>query len=276
MVHVWPEFAFSGTRQRVPAMVRILMAHVGREFAGSRAFLPHVYRRGVPPVHMRGELAGLPRTGGRRVPRGRLPVPVCPEFRATAQTRPRCVPAPGAARTRGARVYAGPASSRQVCTGAHRQRTRGSRVCAGPANSARVCTRGPAPPARTRTDLAESCELGPGVLHLWGRRGRNPGVCDAVMVKRVMVRPTYLRSCVVEPNAHVSHPGDSRITRSTPATSWHGTPLYATHRGRPCGFAQTGAGCVRRRVRARHDLAGSCELGSGVCPRPSRPCTHQG
>ena len=34
------------------------MAHVGREFAGSRAFLPHVCRRGVPPVHMRGEFAG--------------------------------------------------------------------------------------------------------------------------------------------------------------------------------------------------------------------------
>ena len=48
MVHVWSEFAFSGTHGRVPAMVGILMAHVGREFAGSRAFLPHVYRRGVP------------------------------------------------------------------------------------------------------------------------------------------------------------------------------------------------------------------------------------
>ena len=84
----------AGTHGRVPVMVRILMAHVGREFAGSRAFRPHVYRRGVPPVHMRGEFAGRPRTGGRRVPPRRLPAPVCPEFRATVQTRRRCVPAP--------------------------------------------------------------------------------------------------------------------------------------------------------------------------------------
>ena len=116
MVHVWPEFAFSGTRRRVPAMVRILMARVGREFAGSRAFLSHVYRRGTPSAHMRAEFAGRPRTGGRCVPPRRLPVPVCPEFRAGVQTRGRCVQAPGAARTRGARVYGASANSRQDCT----------------------------------------------------------------------------------------------------------------------------------------------------------------
>ena len=124
-----------GTHGRVPAMVGILMAHVGREFAGSRAFLPHVYRRGVTSAHMRGEFAGRPRTGARRVPRGRPPVLVRLEFRAGVQTRRRCVPAPGTARTREARAYA------------------------GPANSARVCTRNPSAVARTRTDLAESCEL---------------------------------------------------------------------------------------------------------------------
>ena len=41
-------------------MVGTFMVHVGREFAGSRAFLPHVYRRDVPPVHMRGEFAAYP------------------------------------------------------------------------------------------------------------------------------------------------------------------------------------------------------------------------
>ncbi len=132
-----------------------------------------------------------------------------------------------------------------------------------------------AAPARTRPDLAESCKLGPGALRPGGRRGGNPAVCYAVMVKRAMARASYLRPCVIEPSARVAHPGDSRITRSTPATSWHGAPLCATHRGRACRFAQTGAECVRRRVRTRHDLAGSCELGPGVYPRPSRPCTHR-
>ena len=139
------------------------------------------------------------------------------------------------------------------------------------ANSARVRTRGTGVPAHTRGDLARSCELGPGVLRPGGRRGRNPAVCDAVMVKRFMAQASYLRSCVIEPSAGVSHPGDSRITRSTPATSWHGVPLCATHRGRACVFAQTGAGCVRRRVRTRHDLAGSRELGPGAYPRPPAP-----
>ena len=159
MAHVRAEFAFSGTHGRVPAMVGILMAHVGREFAGSRTFRPHVCRRGVPPVRMRGEFAGRPRTGARRVPRGRPPVLVRPEFRAGVQTRRRCVPARSTARTREARVHAGHANSRQECTGAYRQRTRLARVYAGPANSARVCTRNPSAVARTRTDLAESCEL---------------------------------------------------------------------------------------------------------------------
>ena len=75
-------------------MVGILIAHVGREFAGSRAFLPHVYRRGVPPVHMRAEFAGRPRTGARRVPTRRPPG------------------------TRLARVSCNRANSRQECTSA--------------------------------------------------------------------------------------------------------------------------------------------------------------
>ena len=49
-------------------MVRTFMAHVGREFAGSRTFLPHVYRRGVRPVHMRAEFADPLQTRGRSVP----------------------------------------------------------------------------------------------------------------------------------------------------------------------------------------------------------------
>ena len=126
MVHVWPEFAFSGTHGRVPAMVGILMAHVGREFAGSRAFLPHVCRRGVPPVRMRGEFAGRPRTGGRRVPRGRPPVLVRPEFRATVQTRGRSVPGYNTARTREGRVCGPHANSRQECTSVLDAAKRGS------------------------------------------------------------------------------------------------------------------------------------------------------
>ena len=83
----------AGTHGRVPAMVGILMAHVGREFAGSCSFLPHVCRREACPVHFCPQFTGPPRTGGRRVPRGRPPVLVRPEFRAGVQTRRRCVPA---------------------------------------------------------------------------------------------------------------------------------------------------------------------------------------
>ena len=121
-------------------MVGILMAHVGREFAGSRAFLPHVYRRGVPPVHMRGEFAGRPRTGGRRVPRGRPPVLVCSEFRAGVQTRGRRVPARSTARTREGRVYGLPANSASTCTGPGAARTCLARVYGPPANSRQECT----------------------------------------------------------------------------------------------------------------------------------------
>ena len=135
MAHVRAELAFSGTHGRVPAMVRTFMAHVGREFAGSRAFLPHVCRREACPVHFCPQFTG-PRELGAGVCRGGAPpVLIWPEFRAGVQTRPRSVPAPGTARTREARVYA------------------------APANSARVCTRNPSAVARTRTDLAESCEL---------------------------------------------------------------------------------------------------------------------
>ena len=146
MVHVRAEFAFSGTHGRVPAMVGILMAHVGREFAGSRAFLPHVCRREACPVHFCPQFTGFLRTGGRRVPRGRPPALVRPEFRAGVQTRRRRVPARSTASTREGRVRGPPASSRQKCTGAYRQRTHLARVSCGRANSRQECTRGVAPP----------------------------------------------------------------------------------------------------------------------------------
>ena len=150
MVHVWPEFAFSGTHGRVPAMVGILMAHVGREFAGSCSFLPHVCRREACPVHFCPQFTGPPRTGGRCVPPRRPPVLTWPEFRAGVQTRGRSVPAPiasvlvwpeftpplqtrgrsvpgyNAARTREGRVYGPPANSRQECTGVLNAAKRGS------------------------------------------------------------------------------------------------------------------------------------------------------
>ena len=133
-----------GTHGRVPAMVGILMAHVGREFAGSRALRPHVYRGGAPPVLVR------------------------PEFRAGVQTRPRSVPAPGTARTREARAYA------------------------GPANSARVCTRNPSAVARTRTDLTESCELAADVCRqpAWHEApaARYPSTAGATPVARISSR----------------------------------------------------------------------------------------
>ena len=148
MVHVRAEFAFSGTHGRVPAMVGILMAHVGREFAGSRAFLPHVCRREACPVHFCPQFTGPPRTGGRRVPRGRPPVLVRPEFRATVQTRRRRVPARSTARTREGRVCGPAANSRQKCTGGVRQGSRrrqppphGMRMRSSPGSKARVNTR---------------------------------------------------------------------------------------------------------------------------------------
>ena len=95
----------------------------------------HVSPESTHPVHVASEFRGSVQARGRRVPRGRPPVPAWPEFRAGVQTRRRRVPAPVTARTREARAYA------------------------GPANSARVCTRNPSAVARTRTDLAESCEL---------------------------------------------------------------------------------------------------------------------
>ena len=210
-----------------------------------------VYRHAASPALVGPEFTYLLQTRRRCVPAPIASVLTWPEFTPPLKTRGRSVPAAGVARTREGRVYAGPESS------------------------ARVCTRGLGRAARTRADITESCKLGPGVLRPGGRRDGNPAVCDAVMVKRAMARAAYLRSCVIEPSAGVSHQGDSRISRSTPATSWHGAPLSATHRGRACRFPQTGAGCVRRRVRTRHDLAGSCELGPGVYPRPSRPRTHR-
>ena len=83
----------------------------------------------LPPVY------GTPANWGQACAAGAPPVLVRPEFRATVQTRPRRVPARSTARTREGRVYGAPASS------------------------ARVCTRNPSAVARTRTDLAESCEL---------------------------------------------------------------------------------------------------------------------
>ena len=157
-----------GTHGRVPAMVGILMAHVGREFAGSRALRPHVYRREACPVHFCPQFTRPPRTGGRRVPRGRPPVLVRPEFRAGVQTRGRCVPARSTARTREARAYA------------------------GPANSARVCTRNPSAVARTRTDLAESCELAADVYRqpAWHEApaARYPSTAGATPVARISSR----------------------------------------------------------------------------------------
>ena len=116
----------------------------------------------LPPVY------GTPRTGGRRVPRGRPPVPAWPEFRAGVQTRGRCVPARSAASTCLARVYA------------------------GPANSARVCTRNPSAVARTRTDLAESCELAADVCRqpAWHEApaARYPSTAGATPVARISSR----------------------------------------------------------------------------------------
>ena len=181
-------------------MVGILMAHVGREFAGSRAFLPHVCRRGVPPVHMRGEFAGRPRTGARRVPRGRPPVLVWPEFRATVQTRGRSVPGCSVARTREGRVCGPPANSRQKCTGPGAARTCLARVCASPANSRQKCTGTgcrephlpslPAQHARVPLEAPSRLPLRP--ANEW----RPPDSCKDVSIRapELAVRPQLLES----------------------------------------------------------------------------------
>ena len=72
-------------------MVGILMAHVSREFAGSRAFLPHVYRACLP-VLVRPEFRATVQTRGRSVPGRAPPVLVWPEFTPAMQTRGRIVP----------------------------------------------------------------------------------------------------------------------------------------------------------------------------------------
>ena len=128
-------------------MVGILMAHIGREFAGSRAFLPHVCRREACPVHFCPQFTGPPRTGGRCVPPRRPPVLTWPEFRAGVQTRGRSVPARSTARTREGRVCGPPANSRSMCTGALLARTRRNPVCRGPASSQPTCTGAPQVPA---------------------------------------------------------------------------------------------------------------------------------
>ena len=128
-----------GTHGRVPAMVGILMAHVGREFAGSRALRPHVYRREACPVHFCPQFTRPPRTGGRRVPRGRPP-----------GTRP-------------TRVSCGRANSAQECTGTgHRPHSRGPSL-------RRPCKLGAGvypQPERRRTHPDRPC----GIVRTRGRR----------------------------------------------------------------------------------------------------------
>ena len=101
----------------------------------------------APRTH-EGRVCGPPANWGRACTAGRLPALDRPEFRATVQTRGRSVPGCSVARTRGVRVYAGPASSRQKCTGGVRQGSRrrqppphGMRMRSSPGSKARVNTR---------------------------------------------------------------------------------------------------------------------------------------
>ena len=147
-------------------MVGILMAHVGREFAGSRTLRPHVYRREACPVHFCHQFTGFLQTEGRSVTPRCPPVLVRPEFRADVQTRRRSVPAHSIARTRGARVYAGPESSE------------------------RVRTQASAAPALTRADIAEACKLDAGVCPGPGSACTHPGRhCGIVQARAGRVAP---------------------------------------------------------------------------------------
>ena len=83
----------------------------------------------------RPRVCGIPCVTSSRVPAGGMPGTLLPP------------------------VYGAPANWGQACTAGAPPGTREGRVCGPPANSARVCTRNPSAVARTRTDLAESCEL---------------------------------------------------------------------------------------------------------------------
>ena len=106
----------------------------------------------APRTH-EGRVCRPPANWGQACTAGRLPVLVCPEFRAGVQTRGRSVPARSTARTREGRVRGPAANSRQKCTGAYRQRTHLFRVSCNRANSAQVCTG----PGAARTCLARVC-----------------------------------------------------------------------------------------------------------------------
>ena len=192
MVHVRAEFAFSGTHGRVPAMVGILMAHVGREFAGSRALRPHVYRREACPVHFCPQFTGPPRTGGRRVPRGAFRYSSGPSF-----VQP-CKLAAGVYR-RVASLYSWGPSLRRPCKlgagvypGLRPPPHAPGSSLRNRANWGRVRTRGAGALARTRHDLARSCKLAADVCRqpAWHEApaARYPSTAGATPVARISSR----------------------------------------------------------------------------------------
>ena len=135
-VHV--EAEFRGSVQARGRRVRGRV-HFAAQFAGSRAFLPHVCRREACPVHSCPQFTGPPRTGGRRVPRGRPP-----------GTRP-------------TRVSCGRANSAQECTGTgHRPHSRGPSL-RRPCKLAAGVYRRPSPAYSSGLSLRTRCKLGAGV-----------------------------------------------------------------------------------------------------------------
>ena len=134
-----------------------------------------------------------------------LSVLVGPEFRAGVQTRGRCVPRRSAAPTRGARVYAGPANSRQECTGVQHR------------------------PYSWGPSLRTPCKLSAGVYPGLGRprthRGRH---CESVQTRR---------GCVPGPRPRLHAPGQTLRSRASsgrlrcaPGAAVAGTPRCVTPR----------------------------------------------
>ena len=133
----------------------------GASLRPARKLGPDVYRQGTPR-HSSAPSFVQPCKLGPGVYRHAAPtVLVGPEFTDPLQTRGRRVPAPAAARTRGARVYGPPANSRQKCTGGVRQ---GSRRCQLPLHGTRRRS-SPGSKARVNTRVRWSCQS----------RGKVPG-----------------------------------------------------------------------------------------------------
>ena len=188
-VHV--EAEFRGSVQARGRRVRGRV-HFAAQFAGSRAFLPHVCRREACPVHFCPQFTGPPRTGGRRVPRG------APRYSSDPSFVRACKLGPGVYRA-GRRQYSSGPSLRRPCKlgagvypGLRPPPHAPGSSLRNRANWGRVRTRGAGALARTRHDLARSCKLAADVCRqpAWHEApaARYPSAAGATPVARISSR----------------------------------------------------------------------------------------